>query len=190
MRIDSGQPITTQIHPGIYFVTNYHESKMLMAEQGYYLRIIESRAMLNEQIFFEMIKREFNFPDYFGENWNAFGDCLADFGLNRDLGEHSIPYIVYVDQVNDLNLSILSEMIYEINVVRQEYYIDNAYIKNNYYVYIFVEELLHSDSVFVEKVLYNPHPANWRDMDEGDFSIDPRWKVYQIPEHPIIITVV
>ena len=189
MIIKSHQAITAQIRPGVYFITNYHESKLRMRQQGYNLYTINGELIHNEQELFNIVKKEFNFPDYFGNNWNAFGDCLSEFGLNQDRGMYSTPYIVYIDHISETNSDILAKMIYYINVESQEYY-EHIYAIQDYYVYIFLEESLSANPAFVQTVLYNPHPANWRDMYEGDFSTDPRWKVYQIPEHPIIITVV
>ena len=188
MIIKSYQAITAQIRPGIYFVTNYHESKNIMERTSYYLRTIDGHFIRNEQDVFIETFKQFNFPFICG-NWNGFFDLLREHGLNQDVYTHSIPYIIYVDHIDEKNVHILSKMIYEINISLQKYY-EHIYAIQDYYVYIFLEESLSATPAFVQTVLYNPHPANWRDMYEGDFSTDPRWKVYQIPEHPIIITVV
>lgn len=48
-----------------------------------YKNPFEYIAILNdisdEQSLFEQLKLKLNFPNYFGENWNAVSDCLRDF---------------------------------------------------------------------------------------------------------------
>ena len=38
------------------------------------------------------LKDSFGFPDYYGENWSAFWDCLRDFGISEDSSREVIVY--------------------------------------------------------------------------------------------------
>ncbi|EJI1377492.1 barstar family protein [Vibrio parahaemolyticus] len=37
----------------------------------------------NENQLHELMANYFGFPDYYGKNWDAFGDCLCDAGLRN-----------------------------------------------------------------------------------------------------------
>ncbi|MCX5613508.1 barstar family protein [Streptomyces sp. NBC_00047] len=39
---------------------------------------MDGTRMANQQEMFREFARSFNFPDYFGMNWNALDECLAD----------------------------------------------------------------------------------------------------------------
>ncbi|NYI07239.1 barstar family protein [Allostreptomyces psammosilenae] len=41
---------------------------------------LDGRRMLDSQGVFEEFSRAFEFPVYFGWNWNALNDCLGDLG--------------------------------------------------------------------------------------------------------------
>jgi RNAse (barnase) inhibitor barstar len=40
---------------------------------------LDLEAIKTTQALFETLAKEFDFPDYFGHNWDAFDECLADF---------------------------------------------------------------------------------------------------------------
>lgn len=42
---------------------------------------------------------QLEFPDYFGENWDAFDDCLFDFVEEKDTDIH------FMIQTNEINLT-------------------------------------------------------------------------------------
>ena len=51
---------------------------------GAVLRKIRGRKSRTEQQFFDEAAAALQFPDYFGENWDAFEECLRDMRDGRD----------------------------------------------------------------------------------------------------------
>ena len=47
-------------------------------ESGFAVRIVRGQKMKTVQAMFDEMAAALQFPDYFGENWPAFGECLAD----------------------------------------------------------------------------------------------------------------
>jgi RNAse (barnase) inhibitor barstar len=50
----------------------------LHSESRVVCRVIRGRQSRSTQRFFDEISAAFQFPYYFGENWNAFDECLCD----------------------------------------------------------------------------------------------------------------
>lgn len=48
------------------------------AGQDYYTVIIDSAFMPDRAAIMEQFAANLRFPDYFGKNWDALGDCLTD----------------------------------------------------------------------------------------------------------------
>ncbi len=40
--------------------------------------VIDFKDVTSVYDMFEIISTEMDFPDYFGNNWDAFGDCMTD----------------------------------------------------------------------------------------------------------------
>ncbi len=47
---------------------------------GFKLYTIDGTKVLDEESFFETVAQTFEFPAYFGKNWNAWDECFGDFG--------------------------------------------------------------------------------------------------------------
>lgn len=43
-----------------------------------FVAVIDGRALASELRLFQELKAAFQFPDYFGNNWDALADCLGD----------------------------------------------------------------------------------------------------------------
>ena len=48
------------------------------AHEGAYISYIRGRRCQTDEAFFYEVSASFQFPPYFGENWNAFDDCIQD----------------------------------------------------------------------------------------------------------------
>jgi hypothetical protein len=56
-------------------------------------RIIRGRKSRTSAAFFDEAAAALQFPEYFGENWSAFEDCLRDL-----CGVHPVPHLVFINQ--------------------------------------------------------------------------------------------
>ncbi len=63
---------------------------------GYYIAIIDGLKSKNIKTFLDEISRAFQFPDYFGYNYNALDECLNDLEWIRE--NHYALYIMNYDQ--------------------------------------------------------------------------------------------
>ncbi|MEW5938189.1 MAG: barstar family protein [Chloroflexota bacterium] len=50
-----------------------------LVENGFAIFVIEGAEITDRDSFFHHVKNTFGFPDYFGNNWAAWNDCLSDF---------------------------------------------------------------------------------------------------------------
>jgi len=60
--------------------------------------VLDGRALRSKKSLLAGVARAFDFPDYFGENWDALEECLSDMGW-RD-GEISL-LIEHADSIPD-----------------------------------------------------------------------------------------
>ena len=56
-----------------------------LARLGFEVVVLDGGAMLDEPAFWAEVADAFEFPDYFGKNWDAFHDCFGDLALPRRL---------------------------------------------------------------------------------------------------------
>lgn len=67
--------------PGLYRVTsklNIDELSSLCKEYGFQFFHINGKNIKSKADFFQKSAEIMIFPDYFGENWDAFNDCMND----------------------------------------------------------------------------------------------------------------
>ncbi|MGA7934112.1 MAG: barstar family protein [Kovacikia sp.] len=67
--------------PGLYRLTpevNLDLFSVKLQEQGWNLFYLEGENITNKSEFLQECARAMNFPSYFGNNWDAFEECLAD----------------------------------------------------------------------------------------------------------------
>ncbi len=53
-----------------------------LKENGFTVFVIDGALISDSKSFFQHVKRVLDFPDYFGENWDAWDECLADFQMS------------------------------------------------------------------------------------------------------------
>lgn len=67
--------------PGLYRVTteiNIDELSSLCKKYGFQFFHINGNDVTTKAEFFQASAQTMNFPDYFGDNWDAFSDCIDD----------------------------------------------------------------------------------------------------------------
>lgn len=70
--------------PGLYRLTakiNIDELSSLCQKHGFQFFYINGKNITSKADFFQTSAKIMNFPDYFGENWDAFNDCMNDLSL-------------------------------------------------------------------------------------------------------------
>lgn len=66
-------------HTNYEYQEIYH--KMWMeSHKGTYVSYLRGKRCQTDKALFDEISASFQFPPYFGENWNALHDCLRDLG--------------------------------------------------------------------------------------------------------------
>lgn len=55
-----------------------YTSMCLAAEKGMYTSYLRGTRCKAEDVFFREVSASFQFPYYFGENWDAFDECICD----------------------------------------------------------------------------------------------------------------
>lgn len=67
--------------PGLYRVTtdvNIDELSSLCQEYGFHVFYINGMDVKSKAEFLQAAAETMKFPDYFGDNWDAFNDCITD----------------------------------------------------------------------------------------------------------------
>jgi len=64
---------------------------------GWQVVRVELAGCLDKQCLLERVAAALQFPDWFGHNWDAFFDCLADLGWRSGAG-----YLLLLEHVGDL----------------------------------------------------------------------------------------
>jgi hypothetical protein len=49
-----------------------------LEERGFFVAAIDGGSVNSDTALFHVLGQAFNFPDYFGENWDAFEECIRD----------------------------------------------------------------------------------------------------------------
>jgi RNAse (barnase) inhibitor barstar len=58
----------------------------LARKTGLALFVIEGREIRDKDLFLKQTAAALNFPEYFGNNWDAFADCLTDMSWHEATG--------------------------------------------------------------------------------------------------------
>jgi RNAse (barnase) inhibitor barstar len=83
-------------------------------EQGLAVFHLEGRDIHNKAQFLKQAALVLRFPDYFGNNWDAFSDCLADMSWHEADGfvilyDHFEPLAKHAPQEFEMLLDLLKE---------------------------------------------------------------------------------
>lgn len=69
-----------------------------LSQRGFFVAQIAGQELQSRKGLFSAVAREFRFPGYFGENWDALADCLGDLEwLDADR------FVLIVDGARDLS---------------------------------------------------------------------------------------
>jgi RNAse (barnase) inhibitor barstar len=69
---------------------------------------LDGARMTEPQLLMQEFAKQLEFPDYFGHNWDALEDCLADLGwLNKRLTH----YVIWIDRWESCASPILLEVL-------------------------------------------------------------------------------
>lgn len=52
--------------------------RLMQEDRDLAVRVVRGRKMITQQALFDEFAAAYQFPFYFGENWNAFHDCIND----------------------------------------------------------------------------------------------------------------
>ncbi len=54
------------------------EDMTILKENGYHLKVFDFKCIDTEDVFHRVMKKNLEFPEYYGENLSAFTDCLVN----------------------------------------------------------------------------------------------------------------
>ena len=78
--------------------TGREELSQLCQSKNCQLFYIDGQAIRNKSAFIETCAKVMNFPSYFGNNWDAFEECLTDLEWYS-----SSKYILFYDNLNNFS---------------------------------------------------------------------------------------
>jgi RNAse (barnase) inhibitor barstar len=85
---------------GVYLLEKYSsldDLKKLTVEQGFDFFHLEGRHIQRKDQFLKQAALVLRFPEYFGNNWDAFADCLTDMSWHETGG-----FVILYDQFDSL----------------------------------------------------------------------------------------
>jgi hypothetical protein len=83
-----------------------------LLKEGYFITQIDIEPLTNEKELFNALFKTCEFPEYFGDNWNAVIDCLSDFHWKPAKG-----YILKLVRPALLPQDIFEEFLYGIEII-------------------------------------------------------------------------
>jgi RNAse (barnase) inhibitor barstar len=103
--------------PGLYRViadVNIDELSSLCQEYGFHFFYINGKNVTSKAEFLQAAAETMNFPDYFGENWDAFNECITDLSWLSASG-----YILLYTHPNNFANNSPSEWSIALDVFRE-----------------------------------------------------------------------
>jgi RNAse (barnase) inhibitor barstar len=84
-----------KVKPGIYFF-EFHQAlnkiRQLSEEHNFGFYYLDGKSIMDKQSFLRKSAITFGFPNYYGENWDAFEECIRDFGWHPTVNGYIILY--------------------------------------------------------------------------------------------------
>ncbi|GEM49590.1 barstar family protein [Deinococcus cellulosilyticus] len=71
---------------------------------GYTFMCVDLSVVANRQDLLEAFAEDLNFPEYFGQNWDALSDCLMDFSWQEAEG-----YVLVLEGTRQLSVALEDE---------------------------------------------------------------------------------
>lgn len=111
-----GNAFVGEYSPGIYQLeakTAVDELSRLFEEQGFRFFYLDGKDVVDKDTFLKRTAEVMDFPDYFGNNWDAFNDCITDlewYPANK--------YILLYDQFENFAQSAPSEWNVALDILR------------------------------------------------------------------------
>lgn len=84
------------------------------AELGFDMVRVDLAGCVAKNVFLERIAAALRFPDWFGHNWDAFADCLADLSWLPDVGR-----IVVLEHADDFAQEAPAEFTVGVEILRE-----------------------------------------------------------------------
>lgn len=116
MRHTNSEVTITRAGPsGVYplCATNLPEQKIQAAALGYATTVIDMAGSNNKADALGRIADALVFPDWFGHNWDALGDCLTDMSWTPAPG-----YLIVFEHLDDLHESAAADFATLLDVLR------------------------------------------------------------------------
>jgi RNAse (barnase) inhibitor barstar len=93
--------------------------KLIHSEPGEVVRVLRGSKMTTDAKLFDEVGAAFQFPSYFGENWNALRDCLGD--LEWMPADRYIVVVTDVDAMLAQAPDLLEHLVVAFNEVANEW---------------------------------------------------------------------
>lgn len=81
---------------------DFYEVKTAFSKKGFNIVEIDGTTVSNKFDIFNVFKKQLHFPTYFGENWDAFYDCLTDLSWLKN--KKTVIFIVNSNKLKDNEL--------------------------------------------------------------------------------------
>lgn len=81
---------------------------------------IDGRNLRNKAEFLTTVSKALNFPDYFGNNWDAFAECLDDLYWQNNIAliiEHANELLIDAEEDRKILFEIVDKSLFKITLV-------------------------------------------------------------------------
>jgi RNAse (barnase) inhibitor barstar len=86
----------------------------ILLNLGFKIYVIDGAKIRDESSFFSEVAKVFDFPAYFGHNWDAWNECLGDFRQSLTANRTAIIW-EHADQAFDTDAQTFLEAVCDLN---------------------------------------------------------------------------